>query len=1194
MDDGLPPPWPSDDVSEPDADQRQSVARRMSYLGSQPPLPAEDAQSDLGGETLPSVMSAVMNASGVTARSARSSQQPPSEAEDLRLTGSSVRIEPEVLPPTLHQRRNSVDGRSRAVPLSRNAKGRVSMQVLTAQGRRLSAAGARRQAGPEVGAAPGLDMAPEDLRLMVETALSQMAMFRSCSRQFVKDLSELGLCWAAPRGGDVLREGDPAQSLLLILRGQVSVTIEGVIVGILSSGDAWGEAALLGLDSRTMVTLTATAATTICEILEPAFVPLLENHRDEYEMFHAIKKANHDLLGPQSLASRSDLFRSLPRNCNESLHLRMPRRIFFPGEVICREGDPNTALYIMLYGLFTVEIAGRMVRAEQRGFDEDVRPVDAEDVETTPSGPGAWGVMEVLGLADHACSTITATTVCHVRVLHRSVLQYIIKKPPAGLPRENPLISLSQMDKPQVMLPGAEMILGIFKEAGCHGPFMELLTGHLEARLFSERQTIDEGEGKSLYVILLGTAKAVLEDGREVELTSGQVFGGFRDLCIKQRPEGSKTIIAGTHCLTKVLHQSVIVRALEQFPEERQKVLLVEDTSAKIADFVALLRRSPFFVNLQPAFVEELSLAATDRIYMPGDFIFQQGQEGESMFIMNTGYANVLIGDIDSTILRDKSDQMRAAERVSQPNSHHGKKQLTKVGQLGPGAICGELAMLGVTEKRSASVQAVDVCIMWEVTQERALAILDRHPEDRDLFRHVVCRNLERTVPSRLLSVPLFKAFDRKFRIHLSLYCERLAFFPEHQIVQENQPGDKLFILNLGPVILQKKGFTVKTFAPGSYFGVENMLGLAKVYLGTVISMKLCHLIAISRASYLLSLEQYPSGAAAQELLRVQKLETRELREVVQRTIVRKCIWQRYQRTLDKSSTGHTEQDLLQRVVQGWAKKVREVREKKQQDQVREAIREETVGRWMHKAQEGSRRVGIRKRMREIISHNILERGPMLYPDEDPIYLELLKEPKEAEPLPPLQPQLSEHTIQLAELRKAWPSPRPSPHYKLKLWQVLGDSAEASASSPKAAPQTEGSSLLPLLLAKLAPAPTATQAAVEAALAEEELQRPGTGLDDGSSSGSNLTFSPLTLPMGSLGGSSVCASPSPDAVRQAAPPWTLVAKRASVSSGELVAASHLPELPSVSPARPDQRSRRQSMRMSAMMEAISEVRKSGV
>ena len=42
-----------------------------------------------------------------------------------------------------------------------------------------------------------------------------------------------------------------------------------------------------------------------------------------------------------------------------------------------------------------------------------------------------------------------------------------------------------------------------------------------------------------------------------------------------------------------------------------------------------------------------------------------------------------------------------------------------------------------------ASIQASSMCVFWEVTQERAMTILDRFPEERQLFSSVIATQLQ-------------------------------------------------------------------------------------------------------------------------------------------------------------------------------------------------------------------------------------------------------------------------------------------------------------------------------------------------------------------------------------------------------------------------------------------------------------------
>ena len=56
-----------------------------------------------------------------------------------------------------------------------------------------------------------------------------------------------------------------------------------------------------------------------------------------------------------------------------------------------------------------------------------------------------------------------------------------------------------------------------------------------------------------------------------------------------------------------------------------------------------------------------------------------------------------------------------------------------------------------------------------------------------------------------------------------------------------------------------------------------------RTYCGTVIAMSVCHVLSVSRSSYLLALEQYPSQKANQQLLAQQRSEAKDLRQAIQR-----------------------------------------------------------------------------------------------------------------------------------------------------------------------------------------------------------------------------------------------------------------------------------------------------------------------
>merc|ERR1719287_394021 len=115
-------------------------------------------------------------------------------------------------------------------------------------------------------------------------------------------------------------------------------------------------------------------------------------------------------------------------------------------------------------------------------------------------------------------------------------------------------------------------------------------------------------------------------------------------------------------------------------------------------------------------------------------------------------------------------------------------------------------------------------------------------------FAEIIVDRLERTVPSRILSMPLFANFDKRMLNLLALQCERSAFFPSQAIARENVAGDRMFIINLGRATLEKKNslVTVKTYSPGRHFGSDVMLGMHRKYAASLVAVTTCHVLSIN------------------------------------------------------------------------------------------------------------------------------------------------------------------------------------------------------------------------------------------------------------------------------------------------------------------------------------------------------------
>lgn len=125
----------------------------------------------------------------------------------------------------------------------------------------------------------------------------------------------------------------------------------------------------------------------------------------------------------------------------------------------------------------------------------------------------------------------------------------------------------------------------------------------------------------------------------------------------------------------------------------------------KIDDKAALLAATPLFGGLGEAARAELAERTSPRTYRGGQFVFFQGEPGDSLFVMVDGLVKVLVTSTEG-------DQMLLAT-------------------LRPPEVFGELALVD-GGPRSASVQAIRTTTVLTLGRATLLDVLTRHPPVTD------------------------------------------------------------------------------------------------------------------------------------------------------------------------------------------------------------------------------------------------------------------------------------------------------------------------------------------------------------------------------------------------------------------------------------------------------------------------------
>lgn len=922
--------------------------------------------------------------------------------------------------------------------------------------------------------------------VLLEQQLLQSPLFRSCCPEFVSAITARMETLKLGSFQEIMKDSALNPMLVMVLRGTVTVMMRDLRIGKLTRGQHFGETLLMGIEQQTKVTLKSEEPTSVGMLTRQDFLAVVANFPAESRWFEgaAAKSVMPDsALSIRALVRTCQLFRDLDPITAKAVDELTLRRVCFPTERLVEEQAISDELFIVVRGRVSIEIAGRAVREQACGPQGDERPGEgkASDLKVTPSG--CFGELQLLGVQRTHSATVIAQTVCHVRVLRRSALLRALDVNPDAPAVQELRALMSQGGNPGSEHPEFSINAtvdklkeaAIFRNAGCSTEFLEFLSAHLEVRLHLSGSTLcEEGcaDDRGMSLLCRGTAM-VIKEGQEVALlTAGSVFGEL--LAFGFAVQRTCSVVAAETCYVQVLHQSVVVRALELFADQRQVLDRVEGRTGNGSEsstplgsndegnqrrrrdaLIEALKHSSFFADLNPGFVEELANVSTDRLYLPGDNIIRAGDRGDSMFIMISGSAAVFASD-PTSITKDKEGFADTMVPDASSSLRMPSVVKSRVGTLNPGSISGELAMLGVLSVRTATIEADTICTMWEITQEKGLAIIERYPDAQQRCRQVIVEHLERTVPSRVISLPVLRVFDRKFRTLLCLYCERRAYFPGHAIAREGQQGDRLFVVNLGLALLEKKGISIKTYTAGSHFGTTVMLGIHKVYCGTLVALHTTHLLVFPRAAYLNALQHYPSAQAEKQLRRDELASEAELREAMQRIASRKMMWKRHQTSTDVQTATLTDAEMLAKIFESWRTIVREARQRRRQKEHEMAQYHLGTQQWRSRREEALVRAQARL---EGLAH-------------------LPPTPRSAPEVPVLRINAAE---ELASILQGWTVPKPSPYYNLRLWDVLTKSMESPALAEP---------LLPLLAANPTSRPGTCAHPARTAPAEASAPRP--------------------------------------------------------------------------------------------------------
>lgn len=740
----------------------------------------------------------------------------------------------------------------------------------------------------------------------IEAVLADLPLFGACSQQLLAALSESCTVREVAAGEEIVAKGDTTHGIVVTLKGLAILSIASVQCGRVPRGACFGETYLLGLEQQWTVTLISEVDCTVAELSREDFLQACEPFADVCKWYESIKKGGVSSIGEGVISSTCELFEGLNPKTLSGIDQNAVARVYFPGEVMVGQGDRSEELCILTQGRAAVQVAGRAVR-----------DLDRAKVKI----PACFGEPGLFGLRSPKGTCVLARSVCSVRIIYRSVFVSQMDAFQDFLASERVSKLLFRSTASTRSKAGNEtQRLPLFEEIGCSAAFLQFISDNLEGRIFlAGTNIVDETAAQEpcLFTLLQGTA-TLTQHEQEVSILSAGAQWGERSL-LGVETDRCSIVTARETCHVEVLHQSVIVRAMEVHPEDREKVLaralklmkemrnalrrssgaskakaavapkatLLDDDREDHSTLLSEFLTAPFFEGMSLECLEKISSVAQTQLYLPGEFITEQGATGDTMFIIVSGSASVLIrSDPDSQV----QGLTALTHSPFQQAGRNEKARMSKVQDLKPGSVFGELTMLGIMRTRAATVQAETFSSLWEVHQAAMMSLVTEFPDAQQKINSIVSTNLESSVPARLQSLPLFKEFDQSFQMLLSLYCERRVYFPGERIAHGGRAGDGLYVVNVGEADFERSGVKMLKLTPGSHFGSTIMLGIHKLFLGTVDALVVCHVLVITRESYLMALERYPAPVAAQALKKAEAKAAEDLQARMRRTVLKEQV----------------------------------------------------------------------------------------------------------------------------------------------------------------------------------------------------------------------------------------------------------------------------------------------------------------
>ncbi len=350
-----------------------------------------------------------------------------------------------------------------------------------------------------------------------------------------------GFSYQRFKPGQILfSEGSSGEKLYIILTGEVSIRTSGKEINTLSSGDWFGEIALLQRSSRT------------ADCVSIGHSCLLVMHKDKFKQlekeYEWLRKAMSALTNQRTgkLLRQVPFFKDLSSQQLKRLGDVFVYKSYDAGRVIFNEGDKGENFYILVHGKCSISI--------KRG--------DTTTIIKTLEAISHFGEIALVEKCSRTASVVTASDVT-LLVLSASKFESFMRHAPSTLLR-------GIRQHIDYALSGMVRKIPFFKDIKDVGVLASMF--HLK--------TLDKGavvcregdQGTAFYIIIEGECLVTaMNDAKETRLLATLKKNDyFGEIALLRQLKRTATITCNTRCRFLVLASSEFTRFLSIAPELKQ------------------------------------------------------------------------------------------------------------------------------------------------------------------------------------------------------------------------------------------------------------------------------------------------------------------------------------------------------------------------------------------------------------------------------------------------------------------------------------------------------------------------------------------------------------------------------------------------------------------------------------------------